>query len=120
MHPSVIIKIQLIGRGRFIDAIEAAFRRHRFAPRIVLIFDPFPPCNACRRDLIVESHCGRRQIVKECLELCMEERQPMLKALMFATGADRLIEWIVGTCRAEFQAVVLSETCDRRVIENNL
>ena len=49
----------------------------------------------------------------------VKERQPVFQTLIFATSADRLIEWVRRPARTEFDAIVLAEARDGLFVQND-
>ena len=93
---------------------------HRQLARLVLINDAIPSSKAGACGLIIDGDRRPLQVVKERLEAVMEERQPMLCALMFAPRRDRLIERVIGAGRPKFQTIALAKARDRRHIQDHL
>ena len=44
----------------------------------------------------------------------------MFGAGMFAAGTDGFVQWIISTRRAKFDAIILAETRDGGIVQNNL
>ena len=93
---------------------EQALRRHgivgrraeglalkRLLARFVMVVDLLQALGAGVVVERIEGDHGVRQIVEQGLQALMEQRQPMLHALMLAAGRDQLIERIVAPHRAE-------------------
>jgi hypothetical protein len=70
--------------------------------------------------LIVHRDGRAREVVEQAFHALMEERRPVLHALMLAAGADGLVERIVEARRAEALAVAGAEAGDAVLVEDHL
>ena len=70
--------------------------------------------------LVVERNRRFRQIVEQCFERFVIERQPVLHAGMPPPGADRLVKRVIAADRAELLAIARAEALDRRIVEQDL
>jgi hypothetical protein len=118
--PVGLAEIEEIRRDRLVGRGAARLRRHRLDPGAVLLGERFPARGAGRLEPIVEGDRRPRQVVEDGLEPVVEERQPMLEALMLATGRHGLVERVVLTAGAEPLAIGAAEAGDRRFVEDDL
>ena len=118
--PGGIVQIQLLGRDRLVDRVDAALGPHRLMAGIVTVGDPLPPGQPGRGHLVIQHHRGTGQVVEEGLQPLMEEGQPMLHPLMLPPCAHRFVERIVRSRRTKGDAVVLPEPRDCRLVEDHL
>jgi len=118
--PACVIEVEQPRRTGLVDGIYPALGGHRLAPRVILVGDAVPARQPRRRELVVEHHAGVGQVVEQGFKPLVEERQPVLRALMLTARAHRLIERIVRRARAELDAVILPEPGDRGLVEDHL
>ena len=118
--PSGVIEVHRLWRGRLVDGVDPALLLHRMAAGVAGILDEHPTGVARRIRLIVKADRSPGQIVKQRVEVFMEEAQPMLHSGYFLARADVLVERVVGSRSAKLDAVILTEAGDRGVIENDL
>ena len=118
--PARLVEIELARGHRLIDRPELRLRRQRHRPRVILLGERRPARRPRRPGLVVEQHRRPGQIVEQGLQPRVEERQPMLVALVLPPGADRLVERIVAPRRPEHRPVAGAEPLDRRLVEDHL
>jgi hypothetical protein len=80
---------------------------------IVEFGDLLLPCGRRLIRRVVERHDGIVQIVEQRREPVVEQRQPVLHALVLAPGGDAFIERVAGVDAAEGFGVVHAEAADR-------
>jgi hypothetical protein len=71
-------------------------------------------------EAVVEGDGRARQVVEDRLEPVVEQRQPVLEALVLAPRRDRLVERIVLSARAEALAVGAAKAGDGVLVEDHL
>ena len=81
----------------------------RLRARVVMVGDLLEPSGARIVDQRVEGDDRARQIVEQRGETIVEERQPVLHALMLTPCRDRLVERVVARDRAEQRDIALAE-----------
>ncbi len=86
----------------------------------VLVLDRIPSRQPRRRHLVIQRNHRIGQEIEQGFQTLVEERQPVFHTRMFAPRTHGLIQGIIGACRAKFDAIVLPEPGDRRLIQNNL
>ena len=118
--PGLIIQVKPLGRRGLIDCVHAMASGHCNPPGFILIGNAVPAGQPRRGQVIVQGDGDVRQIVEEGLHLFMEQRQPMLRSLMLAPCTDCLIQRIIRTRRAKFDAVILTKPGDCRLVKNDL
>ena len=87
---------QALGRHRIIGRRAEGLALQRLLARLVMVLDLLEPLRPRVVVQRIEGHDRVRQIVEQRLQPLMEQRQPMLHALMLAPGGDRLVERIVA------------------------
>ncbi len=107
--PLGLAQEQALGRHRMIRRRAEGLALERLRARVVMIGDLLEPLRARVVDQRIERDGGVRQIVEQRGEAVMEERQPMLHALVLAPGRDRLVKRVVAGDRAEQLDIALAE-----------
>ena len=118
--PAGFVEVELVWRYRLVDRPELRLRRQRRRPRLVLVGERRPARRPRRGRLVVQQHGRPRKIVEDRLQPLMEERQPVLVALVLPPRAHRLVERVVPPCGAEHRPVAGAEPLDRRRVEDHL
>ena len=100
-----------------VDAVHLRAVGHGQSSGLILVFNAVPTCQTRRCYLIIQRNRRPRQVVKKRLKTIMEKGQPVFGPLMFAPGADGLIERIIGAGGTEFDPVVLAKPGDRGIVQ---
>ena len=110
--PLVFAEIKPRGRQRLIVRLSGIFRVGRAAGRVIVGDER----NALVRRVVsarVEHEWRITDIVKDRVELIVEQRQPMFDADGSPAFADGGVKIVAGRGRAELRRVALAETFDR-------
>ena len=118
-RPRRLVEIQHLGRAGLEHRLARPGARTAGA-RVVMVADRHQPRVAGVLGQMVHRHRGVRQIVEQRLHAVMEERRPVLHALMLAPRADRSVERIVEARRAKSLAIALPEPRDAVGVEDHL
>lgn len=111
------VEIEQIRRQRPVRGLAVAWRT---APRFVMIGDHLEPRLKYLVGLVVERNRGQREIIEQCLEMIVEQRQPVLHARMAPSFGDRLVKRVGAGRVAEAFAPGAAEVRDRRAVEWHL
>ena len=99
--PVVLGEEQALGRHGIVRRRAEGLALERLLARLVVILDLLEPLRPRVVVQRIEGHDRVRQIVEQNLQPLMEQRQPVLHALMLAPCRHRLVERIVAPHRAE-------------------
>ena len=72
--PRRIVQIKSLWRRGFVDAVEAAFGRHRFLAIVVLVGDCFPTRRSGCINLIGQNNACAGQVVEQRFQIVIEKR----------------------------------------------
>ncbi len=96
------------------------FALQRLDPRLVMVGDLLEPLGARIVIERIEGDDGVGEIIEQRFEPLMEQRQPMLHALMLAPGRNQLIELVVGARRTEQLDITRAEAAAHIGVERGL
>src|SRR6202162_5872680 len=97
-----------LGRHGMIRRRAEGLALERLRAGVVMVGDLLEPLGARIVHHRIEGGDGARQIIEQGGKAVMEERQPMLHALMLAPYRDRLVERVVAGDRAEQPGLTLA------------
>ena len=107
--PVSLAQEQALWRHGMIRRRAEGLALERLRARIVMVGDLLEPLLACVVDQRIETdHCAR-QIIEQRREAVVEQRQPMLHALMLSPGRDQLVERVVAGDGTEQLDITLTE-----------
>ena len=118
--PVALGEKQALGRHGIVRRRAEGLALQRLLARLVVILDLLEPLRPRVVVQRIEGDDRVRQIVEQGLQPLMEQRQPMLHALMLAPGGDRLVERIVAADRAEQLDIAGAEALARLLGQRRL
>ena len=101
-----------VGRHGVIRRRAEGLALERLRARVVMVGDLLEPALARIVEQRIERDAGFGQIVEQRDQAIVEQRQPMLHALMLAPRRDRLVERVVAGDRTEQSDITLAEGAD--------
>ena len=118
--PFLLREIERIGLQRLVGCGAEGFLVQRFAPRIMELGDLLETCAHRLIGRMVERDRHFAHMIEDGFELLVEERQPMLHALIAPAVGHRFIKGIIDVKAAEGGCVGRAEAPDRLGCEQHL
>ncbi len=118
-RPFFFIEVQGFWRERFeTGAFNALHLQGGFAC-VVIVGDQVQARGPCVMYQLVQRHHGARQIVKQCVEVIVEQRQPVFHAKMFTAFTHRFVKRIRVGDRTKRGDITCSKPSDRFTVQMN-